>query len=152
MDHRIVHLPSDASSPRRKLVEQFGIDFPYHLCVSDLRPYKNQLALVAAYRILVEQYGVPHHLVLVGGNQDLVIEQGIRPDGPAVAANQSRRVITADDLDHMPEMPAAPTEPAGEPHSNVRPMPQRPAPRPPVFGDQPAAGDPPLRAVKPELD
>lgn len=92
------------------------------------------------------------HLVLVGGNQDLVIEQGIRPDGPAVAANQSRRVITADDLNHMPEMPAAPTEAAGEPHSNVRPMPQRPAPRPPVFGDQPAAGDPPVRAVKPELD
>ena len=58
----------------------------------------------------------------------------------------------ADDRDHMPEMPAAPTEAAGEPHSNVRPMPQRPAPRPPVFGDQPAAGDPPLRAVKPELD
>jgi hypothetical protein len=27
-----------------------------------------------------------------------------------------------------------------------------PAPRPPVFGDQPAAGEPTLRAVKPEND
>jgi flagellar protein FliO/FliZ len=104
------------------------------------------------FLVLVRRDDV-EHLVLVGGNQDLVIEAGIRPDAPAMAANQGRRIITAEDLDHLPDMPGGqPADLAAEPHSNVRPMPQRQAPRPPVFGDQPASGEPPLRAVKPELD
>lgn len=103
------------------------------------------------FLVLVRRDDV-EHLVLVGGNQDVVIESGIRPDTPAIAANQGRRVITAEDLDNMPDLSPAPASIHAEPLSNVRPMPARPAPRPAVFGDQPASGEPSLRAVKPEQD
>ena len=60
------------------------------------------------------------HLVLIGGNQDLVIESGISRGAAPEMDNE---------------------EPEDEPPPRMAP---RPAPRPAVFGDR---GPPPLRAV-----
>lgn len=62
------------------------------------------------------------HLVMIGGPQDIVIENGI---GSRLSANAE----IDDDL------------------APPRPLPMRAAPRPPVFGDK----APPLRAVDPPL-
>ena len=109
------------------------------------------------FLVLVRRDDV-EHLVLVGGNQDLVIETNIQPDrAHRHQAEPPRRILTADDLDDLPGLDEAPAvkpspAPAATPSGNVRPIQPRPAPRPPVFGDQPAAGEPSLRAVKPEID
>jgi len=108
------------------------------------------------FLVLVRRDDV-EHLVLVGGNQDLVIETNIQPDrAHRPQSEPARRILTADDMDNLPGL-AEPrhVEPAPGPAAlsgNVRPMAPRPAPRPPVFGDQPTAGEPTLRAVKPEND
>jgi len=108
------------------------------------------------FLVLVRRDDV-EHLVLVGGNQDLVIETNIQPDrAQRQQSEPPRRILTAEDMEDLPGLGEAyPAEPAAGPavqSGNVRPMQPRPAPRPPVFGDQPAAGEPTLRAVKPEND
>jgi flagellar protein FliO/FliZ len=108
------------------------------------------------FLVLVRRDDV-EHLVLVGGNQDLVIETDIRPDRAQRSQSEPpRRILTAEDMDDMPGLaeprPAEPAAPPAAQSGNVRPMAPRPAPRPPVFGEQPAAGEPTLRAVKPEDD
>ncbi len=108
------------------------------------------------FLVLVRRDDV-EHLVLVGGNQDIVIETNIQPDRAHRSQSEpARRILTADDMDNLPGLAEPrPVEPAAGPApqaGNVRPMAPRPAPRPPVFGDQPAAGEPTLRAVKPEND
>lgn len=108
------------------------------------------------FLVLVRRDDV-EHLVLVGGNQDVVIETNIRHDlGQAPARETGRRIITAEDMEHFPDLPVAePQPPSPQPQpasSNVRPISPRPAPRPPVFGDapdpRPAPAAPPLRAVE----
>lgn len=108
------------------------------------------------FLVLVRRDDV-EHLVLVGGNQDIVIETNIQPDRAHRSQSEpARRILTTDDMDNLPGVAEPhPVEPAAGPApqaGNVRPMAPRPAPRPPVFGDQPAAGEPTLRAVKPEND
>lgn len=108
------------------------------------------------FLVLVRRDDV-EHLVLVGGNQDVVIETNIRHDHMPVQ-EPGRRILTADDMDDFPDLPMAePQQPAPQPQpqpatSNVRPISPRPAPRPPVFGDapepRPAPATPPLRAVE----
>ena len=68
VDHTVFYHEENVTAHRRKLREQFGIDFPYILDVSDLRPYKNPIALLRAYDLLVMQRNIPHHLVLVGND------------------------------------------------------------------------------------
>jgi hypothetical protein len=114
------------------------------------------------FLVLVRRDDV-EHLVLVGGNQDVVIETNIRSDlGHAPMQETGRRILTAEDMEHFPDLPVA--EPAPAPaapkapsaQSNVRPISPRPAPRPPVFGDapepRPAPAAPPLRAVERDPD
>lgn len=108
------------------------------------------------FLVLVRRDDV-EHLVLVGGNQDIVIETNIQPDrAHRPQSEPPRRILTADDMDNLPGLaeprPAEPAAGTAAQAGNVRPMAPRPAPRPPVFGDQPAAGEPTLRAVKPEND
>lgn len=110
------------------------------------------------FLVLVRRDDV-EHLVLVGGNQDVVIETNIRPDAQLrPAAEPPRRILTADDVDDLPDLgaPRAAHTRDADPSlgGNVRPMAPRPAPRPPVFGDaQAPAGEPrapSLRAVERE--
>ncbi|MCB1377876.1 MAG: hypothetical protein KDK89_05845 [Alphaproteobacteria bacterium] len=78
--------------------------------------------------VLVRRDNV-EHLIMIGGPQDLVIESGIGIPGQASSyAPPPLNSATEDD----------------EP----RPVPVRPAPRPPVFGDR---RPPPLRAADPPL-
>ncbi len=74
-------------------------------------------------RLLLVRRDDVEHLVLIGGEHDLVIEQNIE-----TGLMSSGRGV--------PSMPM--------PH-NVQPLPVRPAPRPPVFG----GGRPTLRSVEP---
>jgi len=112
------------------------------------------------FLVLVRRDDV-EHLVLVGGNQDVVIETNIRHGlGHAPSQEPGRRILTAEDMEHFPDLPVAePHPPSPQPQpasSNVRPISPRPAPRPPVFGDapdpRPAPAAPPLRAVERDPD
>lgn len=112
------------------------------------------------FLVLVRRDDV-EHLVLVGGSQDVVIEEGIiaRPARQGAGAKRPRN-LAADAVDSIPTAAPPPgsakdapplggTEPAG----NVRPLGARPAPRAPGFGEtQPADRPPNLRAVEHELD
>jgi hypothetical protein len=69
-------------------------------------------------RLVLVRRDNTEHLILIGGPQDVVIEQGI-----AIPGTQS----------------FAPRE-----EENIQPIPMRAAPRPPVFGDR----RPPLRSVE----
>jgi hypothetical protein len=108
------------------------------------------------FLVLVRRDDV-EHLVLIGGGQDVVIEQGIGAKGVSHSAPGPHLQPTADEFVSMP--PPAQSRPlstdpelsAGD--SNVRPISPRPAPRPPVFGE-PAPEDraPNLRAVERDPD
>lgn len=74
------------------------------------------------------------HLLLIGGEQDLVVESRITVPGQAAA--------------YVPEMRSEPrAEPISEAIPNIREdSGNRPPPRPPVFGDR---RPPPLRSIDP---
>jgi flagellar protein FliO/FliZ len=86
------------------------------LGISEYREIDKQRRLV-----LVRRDGV-EHLLLIGGNDDLVVESGITSD--AAAGRARRRAVAAADDSHGE---------ADEPVLRV--VKSRPAPRPPVFGD-----------------
>jgi glycosyltransferase involved in cell wall biosynthesis len=50
----------------KTVTNRLSITRPYILCVGDLHPRKNQIALIRAYTKLREQHNIPHYLVLVG--------------------------------------------------------------------------------------
>lgn len=92
------------------------------------------------------------HLVLIGGNQDLVIEQGIGMVKKPYDNSIVEAVAATEKL--LPQEPAVSLEPDFKPN-NIRPITSRPAPRPPVFSEpKPNERAPNLRAVErdPELD
>lgn len=97
------------------------------LGISEYREIDKQRRLV-----LVRRDGV-EHLLLIGGNEDLVVETGIT--GEAAGQRARRRVPARADEDG--EGPSEPT---------LAPARPRPSPRPPVFGDH----TPTLRAVERE--
>ena len=68
VDHSIFHVEQDTGPHHRKLAENYGVNWPFILDVSDLRPYKNPLALVEAFALLVRRNQLPHHLVFIGNN------------------------------------------------------------------------------------
>ncbi|OGL49855.1 MAG: hypothetical protein A2161_03535 [Candidatus Schekmanbacteria bacterium RBG_13_48_7] len=47
---------------------KFNFAAPYILFVGIISPRKNLLRLIRAYKQLIEQYNLPHHLVLAGGH------------------------------------------------------------------------------------
>ncbi|MGI9513820.1 MAG: hypothetical protein ACR2OL_13030 [Anderseniella sp.] len=112
------------------------------------------------FLVLVRRDDV-EHLVLVGGSQDVVIEEGIvtRPARQGAGTKRNRN-MASEAVDSMP--PAAPppgsvqdAPPLGtaEPAGNVRPLGARPAPRAPAFAEtRPADRPPNLRAVEHDLD
>jgi len=51
----------------KAVAENYGLDMPYILTVGTLEPRKNHRRLLAAFKQIVEQERLPHHLVLVGG-------------------------------------------------------------------------------------
>jgi hypothetical protein len=73
------------------------------------------------------------HLLLIGGAQDVVVESGIESGIYAAPS--------------MP-MPPAMNQPQAGTASNVQPLPLRPPPRPPVFGER----RPPLRNIDPAIN
>ncbi len=97
------------------------------LGISEYREIDKQRRLV-----LVRRDGV-EHLLLIGGNEDLVVETGITSEQ---AAQRVRRRMPAKTEDEVQE----PAEPS------LAPVKPRPAPRPPVFGDH----TPTLRTVERE--
>jgi glycosyltransferase involved in cell wall biosynthesis len=52
----------------QELRQRYNLPFPYILMVGTLEPRKNHTRLVQAYRQLIEQERLPHHLVLVGAH------------------------------------------------------------------------------------
>jgi Meckel syndrome type 1 protein len=121
------------------------------LGISEYQEVDKQRRLVLIRRDEVE------HLVLIGGNQDLVIETGIQTEAlQAEEAPATPRLRPADRLDarepavqepaaerQEPELPRqeparAESEQSRQEPAVVRPMPVRAAPRPAVFGDRPS--------------
>lgn len=51
---------------RQGVLKQMNIRSPYLLYVSALWPYKNQDKLILAFQRLVQEYDIPHQLVIVG--------------------------------------------------------------------------------------
>ena len=87
------------------------------LGISEYREIDKQRRLVLVRRDAVE------HLLLIGGNEDLVVETGITSD--AAGLRGRRRAAALPDSEH--DQPAEP---------ELRVVKSRPAaPRPPVFGD-----------------
>jgi glycosyltransferase involved in cell wall biosynthesis len=56
------HTPAEEAALRQR----YHLPFPYILMVGTLEPRKNHRRLVQAYNQLIQQEGLPHHLVLVG--------------------------------------------------------------------------------------
>lgn len=98
------------------------------LAVQDATPVDSHRRLVLVRRDDVE------HLLLIGGNTDIVVEQNIRPGGPAHRAAPEPV---------LRERPMA--EPSPRPLPPLQPAPQRAAPMPP-----PARPIPPA-APRPEM-
>ncbi|MEA3408069.1 MAG: glycosyltransferase family 1 protein [Chloroflexota bacterium] len=49
-----------------RLLQRYGVRYPYILAVGTLQPRKNFVRLIKAYDILVRYYQIPHKLVIVG--------------------------------------------------------------------------------------
>jgi len=98
------------------------------LGISEYREIDKQRRLV-----LVRRDGV-EHLLLIGGNEDVVVETGIISAEQAAQRVKRRMPAKTEDEDESP----------GEP--TLAPVKPRTAPRPPVFGDH----TPTLRAVERE--
>ena len=96
------------------------------LGISEYREIDKQRRLV-----LVRRDGV-EHLLLIGGNEDLVVETGITSD--AMGQRVRRRAAASSDAERDDQ---------AEPELSVVKSRPTPAPRPPVFGDHP----PTLRPV-----
>lgn len=90
--------------------------------------------------ILVRRDDV-EHLILIGGPQDVVVEQGIESTLAMAPSYQSSPSYQSQ---MQPPHVAMPPAPMPNPASNVQPLPIRPPPRPPIFGERR-----PLRAVEP---
>jgi hypothetical protein len=109
------------------------------LGISEYLEVDKQRRLVLVRRDDVE------HLILIGGNHDLVVEAAIRPgvqrreDAHSVA-----RALVADRLETEPERAPA----AARPHPVARPMPLR-ATRPAGFAEQAPAPQAPKQASAP---
>jgi glycosyltransferase involved in cell wall biosynthesis len=62
--------PRFTQPPTPEAVREFrrrtGLERPYILFVGTLEPRKNLVRLLEAYRLLVEQHGIPHDLVICG--------------------------------------------------------------------------------------
>lgn len=89
--------------------------------------------------VLIRRDGT-EHLLMIGGDQDLVIETGIS-DAVESAIGESRRSrlpMPAEERSVEPELtrPAPPTMPREEPLRTPVVRATRPAPRPAVFGDR----------------
>ncbi len=56
-----------AAETARLVAESYGLNEPYILTVGTLEPRKNHRRLLAAFKEIVQQERLPHHLVLVGG-------------------------------------------------------------------------------------
>jgi hypothetical protein len=109
------------------------------LGISEYLEVDKQRRLVLVRRDDVE------HLILIGGNHDVVVEAAIRPgvqrreDASSIA-----RALGADRVEAEPERAPA----AARPHAMVRSMPLRAAARPTGFGEQaPAPHAPPRTAA-----
>ena len=104
--------------------------------------------------VLIRRDGV-EHLLLIGGDRDLVVETGISGPGDTAGELPRRNRLTPslDDQPQEPELarPAAPPaarEPLRSPVLRAAPA----APRPAVFGDRGLrAGSPATTAVEPRL-
>lgn len=123
------------------------------LGISEYYEVDKQRRLVLVRRDEVE------HLVLIGGNQELVIEsniqaEAVRPEeAPAAPRLRAVERLEADEQElQEPELPRREPElarqepelPRQEP-AIVRPMPLRAAPRPAVFGNRTNGEEPPAR-------
>jgi len=97
------------------------------LGISEYREIDKQRRLV-----LVRRDGV-EHLLLIGPNEDLVVETGITSEAAGQRVRRRTPAKAEDDDEGLGEPTLAPVKP-------------RPAPRPPVFGDH----TPTLRAVERE--
>lgn len=134
------------------------------LGISEYYEIDKQRRLVLVRRDDVE------HLVLIGGNQELVIETAIPAEGlqpqevPAAARLRSVEHLDVDEqeaqgpelLRREPELARQEPELPRQEPAVVRPMPLRAAPRPAVFGsreneeERPARTEPRLQAVPPQ--
>jgi len=80
VDHQIYFPEIDRSIPSAKIAEKYGVVYPFIIYQSSFRPYKNHLALLKAFQMLITKYNVPHHLLLVGiniNNYRQIIEHAI---------------------------------------------------------------------------
>ncbi len=95
--------------------------------------------------VLVRRDGV-EHLLMIGGEQDLVIETGIgRVSEPQAAAPRRPEDLYPTAPDYRPTPVLSRPEP-----EETKTVPLRAAPRPAVFGDRPA--EPPKRRTEPRLE
>ncbi len=111
------------------------------LGVSEYRELDKTRRLILIRRDDVE------HLILIGGGQSLVIEQGI--GGP------SEEEYASPAVEHHREAPSLvqPKEPEFEPEPEYEPAPEhRPAPRAPVFGNDRAPNIRPVHRGEPRLN
>jgi hypothetical protein len=96
--------------------------------------------------VLVRRDGV-EHLLMIGGEQDLVIETGIgRELAAAAAAPRASEHAETPALGELRPVPAFGRAEA----EDTRAVPLRAAPRPPVFGDRPPEA--PKRRAEPRLE
>jgi glycosyltransferase involved in cell wall biosynthesis len=80
VDHDLFNPGGGASEALEELIRKFSINYPYIVYVSSFRPYKNHLYLLQAYRALMSEHHVPHHLLLVGndiGGYRRVVEEAV---------------------------------------------------------------------------
>jgi glycosyltransferase involved in cell wall biosynthesis len=80
VDHGLFTPGGGASEAREGLIRKFGVNYPYIIYVSSFRPYKNHLHLLQAYRALMREHHIPHHLLLVGndiGGYRRVVEETV---------------------------------------------------------------------------
>lgn len=115
------------------------------------------------FLVLVRRDDV-EHLVLIGGTQDVVIEQGIggKSSRKGTIDPATEQAMIRPDVAREPTAPSSPRTiplsnepelPVDDSTSNIRPMSPRPAPRPPVFGEPaPVERAPNLRAVERDPD
>jgi glycosyltransferase involved in cell wall biosynthesis len=68
VDHHLYSCDGDREQYRRAIATAYNLGYPYILYVSSFRPYKNHLALLDAFSLLIRNHKVAHHLVLVGIN------------------------------------------------------------------------------------
>jgi len=66
LDHEIFNTRKEMHEVESNLKKKYNIDFPYILFVSDIRPYKNPVNLVKAFKILVDKYCIKEKLVMIG--------------------------------------------------------------------------------------